>query len=137
MATISTRSLNPVVWVSSQDLNVCFERPSTTASSLDAPVLLFVGVKSMMTVTYLVAGSGTSPGVLIDADGGDTLKPVSVVDQLGAGGQDRVGGGVPRNTKQSRGPGDRHLVDHDRLDGQHHRNCATASPFDGAAAVML
>lgn len=41
---------------------------------------------------------GVSPDVLIDADGGDILKPVSAVDQLGAGGQDRVGGGVPRNT---------------------------------------
>ena len=51
MATIFARSLNPVVWALNQGLNACFERPSTTASSLDAPVRVLVGVKSTITVT--------------------------------------------------------------------------------------
>ena len=40
----------------------------------------------------LVTSSGASPDTLIDPDRGDALQPVSVV---GAGGQDRIRGGVP------------------------------------------
>ncbi len=46
-------SRNAFVWASSQVLNACFERPSSTASRRDGPVLVLVGVRSMMTVTYL------------------------------------------------------------------------------------
>ena len=63
-----------------------------------------------------------SPRVLIDADNGDPIKPVWGVDeQFGAGGQDRVRGGVPGDAEVGRDPGDRHPVDHDRLDRQHDR----------------
>ena len=107
-AAISTRSRNAVVWASSQDLNACFERPSTTARRRDGPVLVLVGVRSMMTVTYIVAVSGVPPDVLIDPDRGDTIKPVCAVDQLGADGQERIRGGVPCHAEGGADPGDRH-----------------------------
>lgn len=60
--------------------------------------------------------------MLIDPDRGDTIKPVCAVDQqLGAGGQDRIRGGIPCHAEVGRDPGDRHPVDHDRLDRQHDR----------------
>lgn len=78
----------------------------------------------------LVTSSGASPDTLIDPDRGDALQPVSVV---GAGGQDRIRGGVPGNAEAGRDPGDRHLIDH------HATMIASRDSFprESTAAVML
>jgi len=62
------------------------------------------------------------PDMLVHPDTGHAIEPVRLIDQqFGASGQDRVRGGVPGHAKVGRGTGDRHPVDNDRLDRQHHR----------------
>ena len=65
------------------------------------PLPLRIGVRSMMTVTYLSPLPGVPPHVLIDADDLDALEAVRVRDQgPSALGEDRVVGGVPRHTER-------------------------------------
>ena len=47
------RSYHVVGRASSQALNAALERPSTMSSNRAGPVLFLVGVRSMITVTYL------------------------------------------------------------------------------------
>lgn len=54
MATTSMPSWNSFFCSSSQSLNTFFERPGTMSSSLEGPVPSRIGVKSMITVTYLL-----------------------------------------------------------------------------------
>jgi hypothetical protein len=53
IATTSTPSRQGVSRSPSQVLNTCFDRPSTISSSRAAPVPSRIGVRSMITVTYL------------------------------------------------------------------------------------
>ena len=77
-----------------------------------------------------------SPRVLIDADNGDPIKPVWGVDeQFGAGGQDRVGSGVPGDAEVGRDP----AIDIRSITIDLTANITASRdsfPFDGAAAVM-
>ena len=53
IATTSTPSRQAFGRSASQVSNACLERPSTMSSSLEGPVPIRIGVRSMMTVTYL------------------------------------------------------------------------------------
>ena len=63
----------------------------------------------------LVAESGVSPDVLVDADRGDPVEPGRVVDEAPlAFGEDRGVRGVPRHPETGGGARDGEVVDHDR-----------------------
>src|SRR5665647_1873065 len=53
IATTSSRSRQAWGRSASQVLKTCFERPSTMSNSRDGPVASRIGVRSMITVTYL------------------------------------------------------------------------------------
>jgi hypothetical protein len=99
-----------------QVVNACLERPSTMSRSRAGPAPSRIPVRSMITVTYLVAAAGMSPHVLVDPDHVDAVEVMLVVDQdLLVLGQDRVVGGVPRNREAVGDPGHGQVLDHDRL----------------------
>ena len=77
----------------------------------------------------LVAAAGVPPDVLIDADHGDAVEPVRVVDQDPlALGQDRVVGGVPRHPEPLGDPGDGQVLAPRCLPAPTAARGATASP---------
>lgn len=53
IATTSTASRQALSRAASHDLNACLERASTTSSRREGPVPFVMGVRSMITVTYL------------------------------------------------------------------------------------
>jgi len=66
----------------------------------------------------LVTAAGVTPHVLVDPDDLDAVEPVLVVDQHALPlGQDRVVGGVPRDTEPFGDPRDREVLDHDPFQG--------------------
>jgi hypothetical protein len=113
IATTSTPSRQDVSRSPSQALNTCFDRPSTISSSRAGPVPSRIGVRSMITVTYL------SPRRVwrqqcVDADHPYAVEPVRVLDQhTPALGQHRVVRGVPRHAEALGDPSDGQVLTHD------------------------
>ena len=68
IATTSTPSRQACGRSASQVLNACLERPSTMSSSRAGPVPSRIGVRSMITVTYLSPRRVCRQHVLVDAD---------------------------------------------------------------------
>jgi hypothetical protein len=64
----------------------------------------------------LVPAPGVPPGVLVDADRGDAVEPVWVVDEEAlALGQNGIVGGVPRHAETLGDAGDREVLNHQRF----------------------
>ena len=86
----------------------------------------------------LVAAPGVPPDVLIDADDGDAVEPVWVVDQSSlAFGEDGVVGGVPRDSEPVGDPGHGEVLHHQAFQRPPQSTARQLRPrFGGAAGVL-
>ena len=112
IATTSMVSRHASSRSASQLLNAFLERPSTMSSSRAGPVPSRIGVRSMITVTYL-SPRRVCRQLLIHADDLHVVEAVRIVYQDPAAlGQDRVVGGVPRDPQSVGDPSDTQVLTH-------------------------
>ena len=79
-ATISSVSHHASCRSANHCLTACFERPSIMSICRDGPVPLWIGVRSMITVT-ICRRAGCARHVFVEPDCGDAVEPARVVDQ--------------------------------------------------------
>ncbi len=132
----------------SQVLKACLERPSTMSSSREGPVRSRIGVRSMMTVTYLSPRrvwrqmngppQGAERAGIVDANDRDAVEAVRVVDEDAlALDEDRVVGGVPGHGQGLGDPGDGEVLDHQPFQRPAQRPAGQPRPrFRGPAGVL-
>ena len=118
----------------SQVLNACLERPSTMSSSREGPVRSRIGVRSMITVTYLSPRRVWRQTCSSTPMTCDAVEAGRVVDEdPPALGQDGVVGGVPRHRQRLGDPRDREVLDDQPSSAQ--RNARRDSFARGSAAA--
>ena len=96
IATTSIPSRQPLGRAANHCLKTCFDRPGTISSRRAVPVPWLIGVRSMMTVTYLSPPASVAPHVLVDTDHRHVVESIRIVDQQPLSfGQDRGVRGMP------------------------------------------
>ena len=96
---------------SSQALNAALERPSTMSSNFACLGPVLVGVRSMITVTYL-SPRRVWRDVFVDADHADSVEAGRVIDQQPLPlGENGVVSGMPGHAQPGGDPRDREVVD--------------------------
>ena len=110
-----------MVWAGSQNLNACFERPSTTTSSLDAPVRVLGGVRPMMTVTWRSPCRVCPQRCSSPPRRGDPVQSAVSGGEVGGGSHHGITDGVPRHPQIRRDPGNGETVDNNHLHRQRDR----------------